>query len=180
MTNLDIGCGGNGEFVDWGNQKLPLSSVDVSVDIRLPLERRAGFTQASAEALPFRDSTFDLVRAFDVIEHVERPGDLVREAKRVLRPGGRLVIGTPNATYAPRSVMAAFRGMYGSDADHIAVWGKPELEHLLKRVGFSSFSVRTETYLECCEVLPRWHYLVVKLCPFESLRARQLVARCLK
>jgi len=51
---------------------------------------------AHAERLPFADGTFDVVTAFDVLEHVPRPELLIAEAARVLRPGGIFVGATPD------------------------------------------------------------------------------------
>ncbi|MDE5622282.1 MAG: class I SAM-dependent methyltransferase, partial [Alistipes sp.] len=47
--------------------------------------------------LPFDDGSFDCVISFQVIEHIERDAEFVREIHRVLRPGGRFVVTTPNA-----------------------------------------------------------------------------------
>lgn len=55
---------------------------------------------ASALALPFRDETFDLVAAFDVIEHCEPESRAVAELARVLRPGGRLLVSVPAYQWA--------------------------------------------------------------------------------
>jgi ubiquinone/menaquinone biosynthesis C-methylase UbiE len=46
--------------------------------------------------LPFTDDSFNLVTAQMVMEHVERPLELLREVKRVLRPGGKFIFLTPN------------------------------------------------------------------------------------
>lgn len=46
--------------------------------------------------LPFADASFNLVTAQMVVEHVERPLELLREVKRVLRPGGKFIFLTPN------------------------------------------------------------------------------------
>lgn len=53
-------------------------------------------TQAIGEALPFTDGSFDCVLLSEVIEHLEAPQISIREAVRVLCPGGRLLITTPN------------------------------------------------------------------------------------
>ncbi len=51
---------------------------------------------ADVQALPYADACFDLVVSCETIEHVPRPAQAVRELARVLRPGGRLVLTTPN------------------------------------------------------------------------------------
>ncbi len=48
------------------------------------------------QRLPFPDHTFDDWICIEGIEHIENPHHLVREARRILRPGGRLIISTPN------------------------------------------------------------------------------------
>ena len=47
--------------------------------------------------LPFADGSFDFVISFQVIEHIRRDVDFVREVHRVLRPGGQFIVTTPNA-----------------------------------------------------------------------------------
>ncbi len=53
-------------------------------------------TQAIGESLPLTDASFDCILLSEVIEHLEAPQVSIREAVRVLRPGGRLLITTPN------------------------------------------------------------------------------------
>ena len=48
-----------------------------------------------AHRLPFRDGTYDLVLATQLLEHCHTPGEVVTEAHRVLRPGGRFVCSVP-------------------------------------------------------------------------------------
>jgi SAM-dependent methyltransferase len=48
------------------------------------------------ESLPFRDGSFDVVCSFQVLEHFREPVPMLREAARVLRPSGVLVLTTPN------------------------------------------------------------------------------------
>lgn len=76
-------------------------AIDISpASVRAQLKRRGqrehyDTAAASATNLPFPDGTFDAVVAFDVIEHIERPQDLMAEAARVLSPGGTLLIRCP-------------------------------------------------------------------------------------
>ena len=51
---------------------------------------------ADAYRLPWRDGTFDAVAALDFLEHVDRPGDVIAEAARVLKPGGLFFFHTFN------------------------------------------------------------------------------------
>ena len=53
---------------------------------------------ADAQALPFRDGTFDSVVMVDVLHHLESPRSFLREASRVLRPRGRIVVIEPAIT----------------------------------------------------------------------------------
>lgn len=55
------------------------------------------FRQAVVPPLPFADEEFDCVISFQVIEHIEKDREFVREIHRVLRPGGRFIVTTPNA-----------------------------------------------------------------------------------
>jgi SAM-dependent methyltransferase len=59
----------------------------------------AGKLLAMGEDLPFRADSFDVVSANMVIEHIEQPLRIFTEVRRVLRPGGRFVFGTPNRTH---------------------------------------------------------------------------------
>lgn len=55
------------------------------------------FHCAAVPPLPFDANRFDCVISFQVIEHIRHDLDLVREVKRVLRPGGKFILTTPNA-----------------------------------------------------------------------------------
>src|SRR5262249_874230 len=98
---LDAGCGsgyGSGELAKTAASVL---GVDQSADAvvfarenyRLPNLR---FVQASVSALPHPDATFDLVVAFEVIEHLERWREFLVEVRRVLVPTGQFIVSTPN------------------------------------------------------------------------------------
>jgi SAM-dependent methyltransferase len=91
--------------------------VDVSlawlVTARKRLEEHglgASLVCACAERLPLADRQFDLVAAFDTLEHVADPPAMVREAVRVARHGGRIAATTPN-----RFSLSA--------EPHVGVWG---------------------------------------------------------
>jgi SAM-dependent methyltransferase len=58
--------------------------------------QRTSTVRATVPPLPFPDRSFDTVVSFQVIEHVRRDRELVAEIYRVLRPGGQLIVSTPN------------------------------------------------------------------------------------
>lgn len=68
--------------------------------------------QASAEALPYPDESFDLVFSNEVLEHVTSDRQAVREAVRVLAPGGRLALFVPNRLYPFETHGCYWRGTY--------------------------------------------------------------------
>jgi SAM-dependent methyltransferase len=68
--------------------------VDISADAVMRA-KHPNVTQATADALPHDDSSFDLCISSHVIEHLQDPADLLRQAARVLRPGGVLVLLYP-------------------------------------------------------------------------------------
>lgn len=54
------------------------------------------FVEAKVPPLPFADATFDYVVSFQVIEHIRDDKEFVREVYRVLKPGGKFIVSTPN------------------------------------------------------------------------------------
>jgi ubiquinone/menaquinone biosynthesis C-methylase UbiE len=59
-----------------------------------------GIRQATADKIPFEDDTFDVVFCSHVLEHIEDRHQALEEMKRVLKPGGTLILGMPTATMA--------------------------------------------------------------------------------
>lgn len=95
VNTLDVGCG-RGYLLDLLADRglTGLHGVDVFDDVRS--ERWAYSTADVTGRLPFPDAAFECVVAGEIIEHVPDPDGLLRELRRVLRPGGTLVVSTPN------------------------------------------------------------------------------------
>ena len=95
---LDIGCGdGLGlEFLE-KNGFHALFGADLSADklARARTRTKADLRYGDAHALPYEAETFDVVYSSHALEHCHDPGLAVDEARRVLRPGGRLFIVVP-------------------------------------------------------------------------------------
>lgn len=61
---------------------------------------RMPLTQLDAQAMPFRDGSFDVVVLFEALYYLPEPAAFAREARRVLRPGGHIVLCTVNCEWA--------------------------------------------------------------------------------
>lgn len=94
-STLDLGCGRGFLLDHLADAGLSgLVGVDVFDDVESPRwdYRRGDVT----ERLPADDASVECVIAGEIIEHVPNPDDLLREIRRVLVPGGLLVLSTPN------------------------------------------------------------------------------------
>ena len=104
---LDIGCGRQivpafAASLDQQREVAARTKLLVGMDVDpaihdhpLLQERVMGW----GDALPFADSSFDLITANMVMEHVKEPARILSEVRRVLRPGGRFLFHTPNFKY---------------------------------------------------------------------------------
>ena len=109
----------------------PAAKSFTTIDKNVPefeneLPANAKFRQMVVPPLNFADESFDYVVSFQVIEHIEKDADFVREVSRVLRSGGKFIVSTPNAP------MSLTRNPW-----HVREYKADELESLLKG-GFSS------------------------------------------
>ena len=91
---LDVGSA-DGPSVGWLEGRGRHTAVDIDIRGLGP-----GGVCGSATALPFHDGAFDVVAAFDVIEHVEPEHLVLAELHRVLETGGRLLVSVPAYNWA--------------------------------------------------------------------------------
>jgi 2-polyprenyl-3-methyl-5-hydroxy-6-metoxy-1,4-benzoquinol methylase len=102
--------------------------------------------------LPFGDNEYDLVYHHDVLEHVDKPYLFLSEQFRVLKNGGKLVLGTPNL-FRPVNILKLFLGKLGfpyivGSSDDIGVgihtqeFQEYQLTILLKEIGFEVVSIK--------------------------------------
>jgi SAM-dependent methyltransferase len=93
---LDYGCGTGGNTTSYG-QFGSVTGVEPDPHaVRLAQGRGgASYCRADGVRLPFRNGTFDVVIASDVLEHIEDDSGAMAEIARVLRPGGSIIISVP-------------------------------------------------------------------------------------
>ncbi len=129
MRLLDVGSA-DGPSVSWLH-----AAQHASVDVDPRGLRPGGGVCASALELPFRDQSFDLVCAFDVIEHCEPDSRVLAELSRVLVPGGRLLLSVPAYRWAWTD--------HDVRAGHYRRYTRPGLVGAVQQAGYS---VRRASY----------------------------------
>jgi SAM-dependent methyltransferase len=144
---LDAGCGAG-----YGSAELARSAETVVGVDRAPeaiafarahyTAYNLSFEEASCEALPHGDASFELVVAFEVIEHLADWQGFLREAHRALVPNGQLVISTPNKLYYTES-----RGADGANPFHVHEFDFEEFRAALTAV-FPHVSLFLENHIE--------------------------------
>jgi len=100
---LELGCGTGGLALALRKRSVDVVAIDIASRWLVVAERRlkdagldAGFHAANAEDIPWPDASFDTVVADSLIEHLDDPVRMLSEARRVLRPGGKLLLWSPN------------------------------------------------------------------------------------
>jgi 2-polyprenyl-3-methyl-5-hydroxy-6-metoxy-1,4-benzoquinol methylase len=116
---LDAGCGAGYGSAELATVAEAVCGVDVAPEaIEFACAHYQSpnltFEQASVTSLPYADGSFDLVAAFEVIEHLEDWHGFLQEIRRVLAPAGRLIVSTPNKLYYTES-----RGKAGANPFHV-------------------------------------------------------------
>lgn len=132
---LDIGCGSS-RIV----QTLPqVVGLDLSIR-KLRWLRSPGrhLVQADMNHLPFAEGTFDAVICSEVIEHIPREEVRLEEVVRVIRPGGNLILGTPDYGGWRWPTLEWIYGKVfpgGYVSEHVNPYSRPELHSELEHLG---------------------------------------------
>jgi ubiquinone/menaquinone biosynthesis C-methylase UbiE len=129
LNILDVGCG-TGANLEMLSEFGQVEGVDISGEA-LTFCRERGLEnvkQGEAEALPFADSSFDLVTGLDVVEHLDDDLAGLKEMRRVLRPGGHALVFVP-----------AFMFLWGVQDDishHRRRYTLDQLKRVMRQSGF--------------------------------------------
>lgn len=128
---LDVGCG-TGETMNFLQELYPIAQiygVDTSQKaLQYAKSRGHSLVElASASKLPYKADTFDIILILDVIEHIKKDAEAVKELKRVLKRGGKLVITAP----AMKLIWSDFDDKQG----HVKRYTRTEFRQLAKVSG---------------------------------------------
>ncbi len=143
---VDIGCG-PGELTRLVQDLEPdclTLGVDLSLASLAGMRRgsSAEFAYGDGLHLPVRTHSVDICFAFELIEHLDEPAELLREVRRVLRPRGVLLLSTPNTrsltAWTGRVLYAVLGRRWNAwDDSHRHLFSPSELTGLLEAEGFT-------------------------------------------
>ncbi len=140
---LEVGAGMGGDSIFLARRGAKVTVLDFTKEALALIAKnakRAGVViqtvHADARHMPFADGTFDVVFHQGFLEHFPRPGEMLLEQRRVLRPGGFILVDVPQryTTYTFKKHMLMILGKW------FAGWEREfsvrELEGLLRKTGF--------------------------------------------
>jgi SAM-dependent methyltransferase len=165
---LDAGCG-NGKFMSvlMNNPKMDVKGIDYS-KTEVSKLRKKGFDVRQGDfekGIHLKDSSFDIIYAGEVIEHLYNPDLLIEESNRLLKKDGFLIISTPNLcawfnrilmlfgmqpifiepSTKSKFVGAGFLKRFKKDphpVGHVRIFTLPALKDMLKMYGFKIISIK--------------------------------------
>jgi SAM-dependent methyltransferase len=128
---LDIGCGTGALLKKLSEAGIEISGIDIHPGAVARCKKqlpKALIIRGDAIRLPLRDSSFEMILALDIMEHVDRDDLLLAEAFRALKPGGHLIMCVP-----------AWRWLFAERdraAGHLRRYHRRDVVSLLNRAGF--------------------------------------------
>lgn len=147
---LEIGCGG-GVLLEMALKTVKQAkAIDHSPDmVRLAGERnraaldwgRLEIVQGNAEALPWEDNTFTCAAAANMFFFLENPLPALQEWRRVLKPGGRLVITSTEDSAWVRTLFFVW-------SRSMKLYKNAQMAEMLKQAGFTTAQVQTDKLIQ--------------------------------
>jgi SAM-dependent methyltransferase len=143
---LDLGSGAGtftAELARAGAKAVGVEIAEAAVERARAAHPELDFHLAPIDGpLPFSDSSFELVWSSEVIEHVADTATWLSEIRRVLVPGGRLLLTTPSHGRL-RVLIGGVDRFSEPLGDHLHLYTGGSLRTLLEEFGFGEISVRT-------------------------------------
>lgn len=147
-TLLDVGCG-DGTFLSMVLNKfeVEVSGIDISPGMiekgKELLDGRADLKVGDSEHLPWNDMSFDVVTCSASFHHYPGPELVLKEMKRVLRPGGILMIADPFISNELLRFFANILTKFSKSGD-VRIYSQKEIRAFLEKCGFTLVKWKTE------------------------------------
>lgn len=133
---LEIGCG-QGEFLRMAAPYFSVEGIDISSHavntvrsaVQLPVRR------ADVQTMPLPVENYDGIAAFNILEHLRRPGEVVDKIYRSLRPGGVLFGSVPFNSHLFGGIHTLLSNIF--DRTHVATYGPGRWRGIFTRSGFN-------------------------------------------
>jgi len=141
---LDVGCGAGDFLRALAERGWEVAGVEPSHAAREAAARRLGVGVVRAgtlEQADLRPASFALVTLWDVLEHVPDPVRMLRTVRRLLRPGGRLVVETQDVA-SPLARLLGRRWHHYKHAEHLVHFHEATLRRALQQAGFEPLTFR--------------------------------------
>ncbi len=147
---LDVGCGLGYFLLLLAEKNIECHGIDISKDsveyVRHHITPHA--KTGSCFSIPYPDSTFDRVLFCEVIEHIEDDTKALKEIRRVLKSGGRLVVSTPAYEgFFTRTYLKRLGHQDGGERHVRDGYFTKELKHTLEEGGFRILRHRFSMFL---------------------------------
>ncbi len=164
---LDVGCS-RGQFIAAAG-RLGFDAEGVEPAPQVAAAARGAGLKVHAgllEEQPFAASSFDAVTLFEVIEHLKEPRPLLAECRRILKPGGLLVLSTGNTASWTAAAMGARWDYFhiARDGGHISFYNPASITRLAANCGFDAVRIETARvkFHEKGDA-PAWRYSLGKI-----------------
>ncbi len=147
---LEVGCG-LGYFANAISRQFEFVGIDIAL---FPLQaarskgRTLSLAQSNAATLPFHADSFDVVVAFDILEHVNAPIHIIADIFRVLSKNGRIIVTTPNIKSLGNRVKSASSKLVPAmhtDPTHVGLLSPEKWTDMFIESGFEIEKIGSDT-----------------------------------
>jgi ubiquinone/menaquinone biosynthesis C-methylase UbiE len=133
---LDVGTG-SGHLLEIASEMgFDCQGIDISGEaVRTSSKKFPGkIAQGNLVSANYQSGFFDVVSMVDVLEHIANPHEIISEARRILKPGGLLLIISPNSSSVTRYL--AGKNWFQYKYDHVLFFNRKSLGYLLEKHSF--------------------------------------------
>lgn len=166
---LDVGCNTGKHTILFCKGENEVSGVDL-INVVKKEYGNFKFVLANAARLPFENESFDLIVNFDVLEHIEEDADFLKEALRVLKSGGEILMMTPNRLRLSHR-LRELTGKKITYPLYIGTWpGLGDVVHVREYTRDQLMDLMTSAGFKEIKVLPFWLGIFMKYFGFGLTR----------